>query len=746
VVVFVTLCTISNPALGEIGSSSAAADDLYKHMYEGGLITEEEYQYALREGHLSNGSMASSSAGNIVESFVTQESSQTKERAIQPTSKRLTKSLALNDQPVSLHVLQQHLHDTLSAKATSLRARQARERTAAKSYALRHGIPIQESFSDGTLLELVAVRDGMPLFYTTHNLIAADTISTTEIWPNGSSGLDLTGTNTTFGMWDGDAVRQTHREFYVGGSSRITQMDGETNLSYHSTAVAGTLVAAGLWTNAQGMSYEANLAAYDWQDDLSEMANAVVSNGLRLSNHSYSFSTGWEWNDGGFWVWYGDLGVNTTEDYKFGFYLQEAQDVDEITYDGVHYLSVWSAANERNSQDLGPATQPVYHYAYTTNGFVWTNLVHNSDGDTNGFDTLSPQASAKNGLTVGAAEDIPGGYTATQDVVLASFSSLGPTDDGRLKPDLVANGVGLITAHSQDDSAYVQISGTSFSAPSLAGSLNLIRQLYGNLYGTNYPLWASTLKGVAIHTADESGDTLGPDYRFGWGLLNTEVACTLVTNDYKSGSKAHIKEIILQDGDYIEFPIVVSNSTSLRITICWTDPAGSVPPLSVDSTNLMLVNDLDLRVVDPTGTTNYPWTLNPNSPSAAATTGDNFRDNVEQVLLISPSNGVYVVRVTHKNSLSNGLQNVSLLISGNQSQQKPELKIVRFDHTSSSTNTLEWPTVAGQLSRIESNTNLVDSGWSIASGDISATRTNVIFGISTNPAPKVLFYRVLDLN
>ena len=748
VVLFVVVlsCALPQMAKAQDDSQSGTAE-LFKQMYEGGLISAEEYEFAARVGHLPNsGAPSESSTTTTSEPDARESTVETVSTVPDIKPVRFTRSLALAGQPVSLSDLQQHKERALAARAISLRSQQAREREEAKTYSARYGVPLRESPADGAALEMIAVRNGLPLFYTTDNRVAADTVSTDKVWPTGGIGFALTGSNTVIGMWDEDAVRRTHQEFYAGGVYRVTQMDGETNLSYHSTAVAGTLMAAGYWTNARGMSYQAALSACDWLYDLSEMADAVVSNGLRLSNHSYSFSTGWESNSAGFWVWYGDLGVSPTQDYKFGFYLQDARDIDEISYDGTYYLSVWSAANERDSQDLGPASQPIYHYAYTTNGFVWTNRVHDSDGDAGGYDTLSPQASAKNALTVGAVEDIPGGYTSTQDVVLASFSSLGPTDDGRIKPDLVANGVALITAHSQTDSSYVQISGTSFSAPSLAGSLNLIRQLYTTLHGTNYPMWASTLKGLAIHTADEAGSTSGPDYRFGWGLLNTEAACRAITNDVQSESKAHIKEIILQNGDYIEFPAVVSNSSELRVTICWTDLPGPVPALAVDPTNRILVNDLDLRVISPTGVTNFPWVLNPATPSAAATTGDNSRDNVEQVVLKSPSNGVHTVRVTHKGTLSNDLQNVSVLISGNQAQPKPDLELVRFDRSTAPTNTLEWPTVAGQLSRIESSTNLMEEFWTVASGDISATRTNVIFGVETNPTPEVLFYRVVDLN
>src|SRR5690606_10391855 len=63
------------------------------------------------------------------------------------------------------------------------------------------------------------------------------------------------------------------------------------------------------------------------------------------------------------------------------------------------------------------------------------------DGDDGGYDTLPPTAVAKNILTVGACYDIPGGYSSPDDVVIAPFSAFGPTDDGRIKPEIVAAGI-----------------------------------------------------------------------------------------------------------------------------------------------------------------------------------------------------------------------------------------------------------------------------------------------------------------
>ena len=227
--------------------------------------------------------------------------------------------------------------------------------------------------------------------------------------------------------------------------------------------------------------------------------------------------------------------------------------------------------------------------------------------------------------------------------------------------------------------------------------------------------------------------------------MDTVAAAQLITNDLAGDGHAHIKEVALPNGESIEFPVLATNNQPLKITIVWTDPPGPELAPAVDPTNLVLINDLDLRVVSPSGTTNYPWVLDPVNPATAASTGDNFRDNVEQVLIASPVDGMYSVKVNHKGTLSNGWQDVSILISGNLPLEKSELAIVDVNRLLAPTNTLEWPSVVGQFYRVQSITNLIDGVWSDLTGDISALRTNIVFGVNTNPEPEVLFFRVNEV-
>jgi hypothetical protein len=420
--------------------------------------------------------------------------------------------------------------------------------------------------------------------------------------------------------------------------------------------------------------------------------------------------------------------------------------MDKVIYDGVYILPICPAGNSRF---LGPTNQPITHDVIGPTGRFSSDLYHDLNGASHGFDTIPGIGLAKNCLTVGNVNDIPNGYAGPSSVVLASSSGCGPTDDGRIKPDIVGNGQHLFTTAITSDSAYQSYDGTSFAVPNVGGSLNLLVELHGQLHGTNYPMWSSTLKGVALHNADEAGAAAGPDYVFGWGLLNTRKAAELMRTNAISGGMPHMKEVVLLNGDFIEFGITNAGGTSnpLRVTIAWTDPPGQSQPNALDPTNLVLVNDLDLRVIGPgpSGPTNFPWVLNPNSPTSAATKADNFRDNVEQVHIASPTAGWYRVKVTHKGTLTNGYQNVSIILSGNRPQPPPELKITDFFVDALGHQWIEWPSVVGQLYRIESTDNMIAPVWSNHLAAVSATKTNMIFGALTLSESGQRYFRIRSL-
>jgi len=495
--------------------------------------------------------------------------------------------------------------------------------------------PITFTTDEGSFAELQVLDEfGMPQYYITHNANAAQTISTDEVYTGGSAGLSLSGTGIVVREWDGGGVLLTHQEF----GSRVTQVDGPISTSYHSTHVAGTIMASGMVASAKGMAFAATLRAFDWTSDTSEMASEAALGAL-ISNHSYGYVRGWNGSPGS--TWYGNPAISMLEDYRFGFYDTNSQTYDQIAYNAPDYLIVKSAGNDRN--DYGPGG------SYPPDGNQGT-----------GYDCIGTIGIAKNILTVGAVNDITGGYSQPSDVSMSTFSSWGPADDGRIKPDICANGVSLYSTDDDNNSDYTSLSGTSMSSPSVAGSLALLQEYYISQNAGSTNMLAATLKGLVIHTADEAGTNNGPDYQFGWGLMNTESAANVIKYD---GTTDYILETSLSSGGSFQINFNSDGTTPLVATICWTDPAGPSIAASLDPTTKMLVNDLDMRITK-SGSTYYPWKLDAANPSNAATnSGDNNTDNVEKIEISSHASGEYTISITHKVPLSSS-QNYSLIISG----------------------------------------------------------------------------------
>jgi len=537
----------------------------------------------------------------------------------------------------------------------------------AKQIAERYGWVTRQVDRYGRVIELQAIEDGIPRYYATHNLNAADSVSTDECWPGGSAGLALNGAGIELGIWDGGSVITAHSEF----QGRAVQQDGASDASDHATHVGGTMIAAGLWPGGQGypagaskgMAWAANLNCYDWDNDESE-AGSAAGGGLLVSNHSYGYLTGWEYGD--FlgiecWYWFGDVTVSQVDDYRFGRYDQNAKTWDQIAYNNPRYLFVRSAGNDRT--DDGPAPGEAYVWYQPGSGWVYAvGPARNPDGP---WDCIEGAGIAKNGLTVGAVKDVIGGYGNAAGVEMTTFSSWGPADDGRIKPDLVGNGYELLSPVWREGNVdyWGVYSGTSMSAPNVTGSLGLLIQHWRATHANEEDMFSSTLKALVIHTADECGTAPGPDYSFGWGLLNTKRAAEVISADV--AQPMTISELALNAGAtrYIEI-VTDGSSGELRATMCWTDPPGTPPAKTLDNPTKMLVHDLDMVIESAGGTRYYPWLLNRSSPSAPATTGDNDVDNVEQIVVTNPGARTFMLTITHEGNLPVGMQRFSLIITG----------------------------------------------------------------------------------
>ena len=500
-------------------------------------------------------------------------------------------------------------------------------------YSLEREIPIRQVLENGSTISLIRIMpSGIPEYYKSDNLKASQNVGVVKLRPRASLSLNITGKNMLIGVWDSGSINVEHQEF----GDRVVLKD---NIPFddHGTHVAGTIGATGINPQAKGMAFEANMFAYDFNNDNSEMA-AEAANGLIISNHSYGLRTGWDVSTGGTgWQWFGDPAVSNILDYRFGYYDASNSKVwDDIAFNAPYYLIIKSAGNDRT--DIGDGTRP-------------------PDGP---YDCLEPKSVAKNILTIGAVNHLANTYTSPVDVVMSEFSSWGPTDDGRIKPDISAIGVDVFSTLAESVTSYGLLSGTSMSAPNTTGSLALLQDYYSQLYSGTH-MKSSTLKGLVIHSANEAGKNPGPDYEFGWGLLAVDKAANLMTRN--DGKDFIIEELKLAENDSIVFRVNSTGANPLTATICWTDVPGTPAPVSLNPTKLMLVNDLDMRVYDETGKSYLPWILDPASPDKPATTGDNFRDNVEKIEIKTPNAGEYRIVIKHKNTLRNKNQDFSLIVT-----------------------------------------------------------------------------------
>ncbi|PZR18978.1 MAG: hypothetical protein DI539_15665 [Flavobacterium psychrophilum] len=452
--------------------------------------------------------------------------------------------------------------------------------------------PLELKAENGSVSPLVGIDpDGNPVYLSSYNIGAALTTRTNTLQPGGSTGLNLTGKfgENDFmevGMWDGNYPLLSHQE-YVG---KISPIEGAPVLpADHPSHVLGTMIARGINEDARGMAYEAIAKVADFNNDFSEMTDA----GIVLSNHSYG------------------IGQPTTS--IMGKYLSDyTLPVDEITFNIPYYQPVFAAGN---------------------------------DGNGSAYDRMTDRSLAKNGISVAAIYEL--NYVTTTVPQISNFSSFGPSDDNRIKPDISAKGVDVFSCLKSANDAYGPMDGTSMACPGVTGALTLIQQHYANLHTPEGSLektfmLSSTLRALVAHCATEAG-VVGPDPIYGWGVLNAEKMANTISDE---GTTSMLLENILTPGQVYEIEVEALGGQPLVATLAWTDPAPTNPGAGTIVNN-PLVNNLDIRVIKGS-TTSMPWKLG-TTASSAPVKGDNNVDTIEKVE-VANATGTYTIRVSHKGS------------------------------------------------------------------------------------------------
>ncbi|MEW7280843.1 S8 family serine peptidase [Aquimarina sp. 2201CG1-2-11] len=493
------------------------------------------------------------------------------------------------------------------------------QRKEAFDAAKKNGWKIKIKSSNGGYSELQRLGPNKePIYFTTLNTDAAKSTRTNYLHSGGALGLNLNGQNMIAHVWDAGHARITHQEYDgPGATNRVSIEDANTEtggiqLNDHAAHVSGIIAASGVNPSAKGMAPQARVKGYKWTDDIAEVA-AEAANGMLISNHSYS------------------LAGSRIPDQWFGAYIEESKKWDEIMFNAPFYLMVVGAGND---------------------GQITTYNAQPLDGNSS-YDQLKGKALVKNNLVVANALDA----TIDNDGSLNSVSiwkgsSRGPSDEYRIKPDIAGNGAILLSTGETSDDNYIYMSGTSMASPNVAGTLLLLQQHYNNLNG-NF-MKAATLKGLALHTADDM-ETPGPDAATGWGLLNGKFAAETITNKDNSSK---IEELTLNNNQNYIITVDSDGTSPLLASISWTDRPGTVVT-ALNSKNSILVNDLDLRITK--GNTTYQ----PHKLTSITTngTGDNNVDPFERIDVINAS-GTYTITVTHKGTLTGGSQKFSLIVTG----------------------------------------------------------------------------------
>ena len=409
---------------------------------------------------------------------------------------------------------------------------------------------------------------------------------------------DLNGSGVKVAVAD-SGIDQDHGDMNgrISYVESLTWGDSSTEdrHSGHGTHVACTVLGDGSRGGYAGVAPQADLYFQAMEDDSTgQFSGASVDYMLRTA-----------YND--------DVQIHTNSwgsQGDYGRYTTSAADVDS-----------------RTSQ---------YDQFWSYDGFTVLYSAGN-DGSTG----LTPPATAKNSIAVANHHNRGGSAPDT----IAQSSSKGPTDDGRIKPDLAAPGTWVRSCLSQDaqdtggnswkSTWYIEYSGTSMASPNAAGAASLVYEYLTEVAGRPSPQGA-LIKALLVLGAEDMGSRDIPNNNEGWGRIN-------LANSLIPGSDTGVfvdDRTTLRSGGSATYEFNLTRSGSpLKVVLAWSDYQGS------SSSNSQLRNDLNLEVTAPDGTTSYLGNAFQSGRSAPGGSADN-KNNLEVVLVDSAVAGVWQVRIS----------------------------------------------------------------------------------------------------
>ncbi len=470
--------------------------------------------------------------------------------------------------------------------------------------------------------------------------------------------FSLNGTGVVVAEWDSTWAERTHGDL----SGRVTRGDssGSCQGCYcvscsegdHSTHVAGTMIGSGANSNYvyRGMAPNSTLRTYEWPDyggELYSETRYAVRNGSVLSQNS------WGWT---------------------------------ACYNGSY--DAWSRLYDKVVRGENSTGKVSVIFSAGNNGPNYNT-------------SCGPGGTAKNTISVGSVD--------SDDFAIDGYSSRGPTDDGRIKPDVVAPGCEDEPSRNDNNpsktiwstvtgNSYSGSCGTSMAAPAVSGIVALLHQAYRQ-NNSGVDQLPSTDKAILAHTARDLGNT-GPDFTYGWGLVNATKAVQLIRDDARNNliRQSNISANAEKDTYQV---YVGTNHSWFKVTLAWDDYAGDVGAARE------LVNNLDLVVVAPNGTRYHPWKLDPYHPSdsAARNSTDNI-NNIEQVYVINPINGTWNVSV-NGTSVPQPYQEYSLVYSHDNTAPN----ITSFYQDAARVNITEPNSTTFNISAVDINNDTLNYTW-----------------------------------
>jgi Subtilase family len=494
------------------------------------------------------------------------------------------------------------------------------------------------------------------------NAVSATLSHVNELYP---APYDLSGNGVVVSLFELGEAQATHLEF--GGRLHIapTTIGGASAARRHATHVAGTIGAAGVRADAKGMAPAVTMHQFCVPDPSGSNACEGDIFALKdeqlpplqvvVDNNSWGYLLGWV--DGEPPVWMGQ------DEYWGAYDLVYTAPLDAISNErGI--LFVHSAGNDGTtpvSLRFDPFQRHLHadadseviedqYYCVSRNGSgsdcpaapCNAGCEATAHHLATPFDTIGATASAKNVVSVGAI--------SSANLAIASLSSRGPAKDGRVKPELVARGLGVLSTEPTD--RYGAANGTSTAAPAVTGIAALLVEQWRRSYPGNDPTPAQ-LKALLIAGAQDLGNP-GPDYTFGFGLVKAKASVDFIRD-------GRVRTLSLSQGETYELALAVDQTQDLRIVLNWSDPA--IPYLGgSDVAEKALVNDLDVTVIDPAGNTILPWTLDKDHVNANAVRGVNTVDPIEMLEIAGATPGTYRVIVTGK-SVPEGPQTAVVVAS-----------------------------------------------------------------------------------